>query len=195
MSFSLLRLLLIPSIFAVLVSVGCASNDGAAGAAGTGGTAGSAGAAGSVGGYGGTSGAGDAHGGSGDSVDASTSGGAGGAEDATRSYVCGSMSAPSGSGGMSAGGVAGEGGADTSSAAALTCVVGQTFCYIFAALPPQPGPDRVLIPQCRSVEEGAAACADAPTCACLCSSGRFHCETECRCQEHNGLPTMTCDQI
>ena len=113
--------------------------------------------------------------------------GAGGAMfDAPVSYPCENPSLGAGQ--------AGEGGASGASGAALSCVVGQTFCYVFVGLSVTPTANSVYIPECRSFSENAATdCATTPTCDCLCT--HFACQTECRCNEVNGLPTVTCHQI
>jgi len=178
--------------FGWLGVAGCTSSSESAGTAGTGGVGGIAGTAGL--GMGGTSTGGASTSGTstgrtstdGASTGGTSTGGAAGESNAgmggAADYVC-----------QPPGGTAGEGGAAGTSAE-LDCVVGQTYCFIRDG---QPGTLPVFYElSCRSfATDGPAACASTPTCDCLCTKGGYHCQTECRCQEHDGFATMICDQI
>jgi hypothetical protein len=80
----------------------------------------------------------------------------------------------------------GDAGAPTVTPAA--CVVGKTFCYrhqpTFSSTSAEVS--------CPKVPD---ACANNPSCACLCSSSSYHCYTECSCVESSGFATITCMQI
>ena len=113
-------------------------------------------------------------------------GGAGGEFDPSASYPCeGPEAASAGSGGQ-----AGEAG---QAASPLRCAANRSFCYVFAGLASAPEGDTVYVPECRAFSDSLAKCATNPSCACLCT--RFACNTECRCNEVNGLATVTCHQI
>ena len=182
--------------FAVLLFLGlfaavaCGSDDDSSGSLGTAG-AGRSGAAGASAGTGGASAgsAGQAVAGARDDLSAGA-GGVGGvaggmSEGPPVSYPCAGPNTVDGSAGQ--GGEAGQGGS------ALSCVTGQTFCFVRAGIP-YPGKPTVYTPQCSDFSNSLAKCATNPSCDCLCSSW-FHCETECRCAENNGFATVTCDQI
>jgi hypothetical protein len=90
---------------------------------------------------------------------------------------------------LSADGTAGAGEAPDT-AGAPVCTLGKTYCYIY--LP------RYFVgaptPSCKAYDESDSSCARNPTCDCLCS-GFYACNTECRCTETNGFPTVSCEQI
>lgn len=125
-----------------------------------------------------------------------------------------------GRGGGGVGGVAGDSGADAAAApgtpdacagasvvavdgggvaapdaaSAPICVVGQTYCYV--RLPHFDTGQGTA--SCADFGTGGlAACAQNPTCACLCdtSHGGFYCQEECRCTEKGGLATVACRAI
>lgn len=119
-----------------------------------------------------------------DSSGALGTGGAGRSGDA--SYPCdGPENASAGSGGQ-----AGETGQASS---ALSCVVGQSFCYVFAGRAIDPRIGTIYMPACRTLSGSLTKCAATPSCACFCS--QFDCAADCRCSEVNGFATVTCQQI
>jgi hypothetical protein len=67
------------------------------------------------------------------------------------------------------------------------CVVGKTLCRRFQAT----GVGVSSTVECADVP---AACANNPTCACLCGSV-YHCYSECSCVESGGFATITCMQV
>jgi hypothetical protein len=108
---------------------------------------------------------------------------AGAGESGAASFPCAGPS-------IAGSGEAGEGGA---TGTALSCFVGQSFCYVLAGRPADPSGSTVYLPQCRSFSGTNEKCAATPTCDCFCSE--FGCETQCRCNEVNGFATVICDQI
>jgi hypothetical protein len=108
------------------------------------------------------------------------------------SFPCAGPSIAS-SGDAGEGGGAGQTGQVDQTLPAVSCVNGQSFCYVLAGRSVNPGGGTVYIPECRSFSGSATECATNATCACFCS--RFGCEDQCRCEESNGIATVTCDQI
>ena len=123
------------------------------------------------------------------------SGGAG-TPDAGASFPCAGPSIAS-SGEAGEGGGAAQSGQGDRTLPAVSCVVGQSFCYVVAGISVNSGGRTVsvYIPECRAFSDSIAAseCAANPTCACFCS--RFGCGVQCRCEESDGIATVTCDQI
>jgi len=72
------------------------------------------------------------------------------------------------------------------------CVVGQSYCSVGVE-------DRSidLLPtyDCKTLPAGdLGACADNPTCACLCGQGVI-CDLDCACDDSGGFVTITCGSI
>lgn len=187
-------------LFGLLGGVSCRSDDGTPGTAATG-QSGSAG----VGGYmAGATGLGQAAAagedliaGEGGALTAGAggmpdvgalAGGAGGMPAAGGSFLCAGPGVASSADGGQAG-VAGQTGDQT--LPPVSCVTGQSYCYVFAGLS---GGGTIYTPECASFSPRDAECATNPTCACLCSH-HYACEVECRCKESNGIATLTCHQI
>jgi hypothetical protein len=174
----------------VLPSVGCnGSGPGTGGAAGStdgggvtgaGGSAGTGGAAGSTGGGGVRPGASYAC--VGGVVSTGTAGGpgsSGGAGGGTATSVA------------DAGELGGNGGAKGGAGESVICVVGQSYCQVESI--PAGG---LPIHTCVDLTGALAACAGNPTCACICPSQGFGCQTGCYCTETvGGFVTMLCTEI
>jgi hypothetical protein len=175
--------------FGQFAAVACGSDDDSSGPLGTAG-AGRSGSAGAGGSSAGSVGQGVA--GARADLSAGAGGvggfadGAGGISESPVRYPC--------AGPNIADGNAGQGGEAGQSGSGLSCVLGQTFCFVRNLNPVHPGGARVYVPECSDFAGSLAKCAANPSCDCLCSSW-FHCETECRCAESNGFATVTCDQI
>jgi hypothetical protein len=182
--------------FGQFAAVACGSDDDSTGALGTAGAgrSGSAGTAGAGAGTGGSSAgtAGQSLAGARGDLSAGAGGvggfadGVGGMSEVPVSYPCVGPNIADGS--------AGQGGEAGQSGSGLSCVLGQTFCFVRNLNPVHPGGARVYVPGCSDFSNTLAKCATNPSCDCLCSSW-FQCETECRCAENNGFATVTCDQI
>jgi len=171
----------------LLGAVGCGSDDDSAGTAGTG-QSGAAGASGVSAGAAGKAAGEDLAAGEGGALAA----GAGGMSDVAASFPCAGPSITS-SGEAGEGGAAGQTGQGDQTRPAVSCVVGQSFCYVFAGRSVNPAGGTVYVPECRSFSDFATECSTNATCDCFCSW--FHCETECRCKESSGIATVTCEQI
>jgi len=89
---------------------------------------------------------------------------------------------------------------DAGASPPVNCVVGQSYCKVYSS-------DHVdgVKPdyQCATlstfvdgadVSIGLGACANTPTCACLCNAG-VNCHTECACKDDGGFATVSCHQI
>src|SRR5450631_1340271 len=124
---------------------------------------------------------------------AAATGGSGGAGTpaAGASFPCAGPSSASiaSSGDAGEGGGAPQSGQGDQTLPAVSCVAGQSFCYVLDGLSANPGGGRFYIPECRSFSSSATECATTPTCACFCS--RFGCGVQCRCEESNGFATVT----
>ncbi|MEP7051146.1 MAG: hypothetical protein ABJB12_12380 [Pseudomonadota bacterium] len=186
-------------LFGLLCAEGCGSDDDRSGAGGTTGTeelgAADGGAADSKGvaaGAGGNAAGGNAGAGEGGALAA----GAAGMPDLPSVFPCAGPGIANGAVGSpwepGEGGGAGAGQVDQT-LPAVSCVTGESFCYVFAGRAVNPHVGTVYDPECRKFSDFAGKCSTNPSCACLCS--RFACETECRCKESNGIATLTCQQI
>jgi hypothetical protein len=75
-----------------------------------------------------------------------------------------------------------------------TCVVGQSYCNaFFSSVPPATIPSL----SCVSLTGALAACADNPTCACICPQGAQALQTcllNCFCSDEGGRATVACFQ-
>jgi hypothetical protein len=114
---------------------------------------------------------------------ASGSGGEGGFVAA--SYLCVAGPSRQAPGGANADGSGGGGGSPA-------CIRGESYCFV------QNFKSGAVEPSCRAFSDPdyPPNCGVTPTCDCLCEPhGRYYCQTECRCQEANGIATVTCDQI
>ena len=78
------------------------------------------------------------------------------------------------------------GNADAQTVPPAACVVGKTLCYRH---------QQNFVAGEVSCPDVPDACANNPSCACLCSSPPYHCYTECSCVESGGFATITCQQI
>jgi len=73
----------------------------------------------------------------------------------------------------------------------VTCVVGQSYCsarsnlHAVGVLPTL---------SCVDLTGPLAACAVAPTCACICAHGVW-CKTECSCSDTDGFAIVSCEAI
>ena len=81
--------------------------------------------------------------------------------------------------------------------ATLTCVVGQTFCYVQLPHPPYPAATPGE-PSCQPFRKGlnGFACAQDPSCACFSDPLRGgYSWPPCRCSDTNGLAVISCEEI
>lgn len=175
-------------LLGLLGAVGCGSD--ASGTGGTGGTgqSGAAGAMGVAAGAGGTAAGENLAAGEGGALAA----GSGGIPDLPSNFPCAGPNIASNAEAGEGGG-AGQTAQGDQTDPAVSCVAGQSFCYVFAGRSVNPGGGTVYVPECRSFSDSVPKCATDPSCACFCSW--FACETECRCKESNGIATVTCEQI
>jgi hypothetical protein len=106
------------------------------------------------------------------------------------SYPCAGPNTADGSAGQ--GGEAGQTGQGDQTRPAVSCVVGQSFCYVSAGKSVNPKGGTVYAPECRSFSD-VTKCATNPTCDCFCSV--YPCVDQCQCNEVDGFATVTCDQV
>ncbi len=166
--------------FGFFNAMGCGSDDDRSGASGTAGTS-ESGAAGAAGNENLAAGEGGA-----------LAAGAGGLLDLPGVFPCaGPITASSAEGGE--GGGAEQTASGDQTLPAVSCIAGESFCFVYAGKSVNAGGGTVYIPQCANFSENASECATNPSCACFCAS--FACDTECRCEESNGIATVTCEQI
>ncbi len=77
--------------------------------------------------------------------------------------------------------------ADAQTVPSTACVVGKTFCYLRK-------PTFLVGAGGASCPDVPVACANNPSCACLCGSPPYHCYEDCGCVESGGFATITCQQ-
>jgi hypothetical protein len=75
--------------------------------------------------------------------------------------------------------------ADAQTVPPAACAVGKTFCY---------RNQQNFVTGKVSCPDVPDACANNPSCACLCGSPQYHCYEDCVCVESGGFATITCQQ-
>jgi len=126
-----------------------------------------------------------ASGGSVSELDASSLGGSNLGSGGSDAHSTGGT-APSGTSQLCGGGFA-----DAGLGGELPICSGRKYCYVQL---PHLGFTGTPVPSCKAFTDSLVICADNPTCDCMCAS-YYHCQTECRCTESDGLTTIACNAI